>query len=357
MSAASYTLIRAVLCGALAPDQVPPEVLDKDAQAILTVVRGLAKQGVTNVSLDAVKLGLLAMGKLVPDWLTDSIYEPDPSLAGVFQSLTQRRALVEIMNEAGKQLRAESPSFLRLQDLVAQATSQVQTDELEPIQRIMDKTIDHTGVALPQLSALTDASGGLSGLWVIGGMAGVGKSTLALQIALIYAQSGPVLYFDCENGEAAIVERVRDMVTYLQDGPTALSQLYVRHSIASLDSDLARWPKVLVVIDSLQTLPTQADLRREGMAQWVNRFNTIKRLGHPVILVSELNRANYGVPSQAAYKETGEIEYRADLGIQLIERGGVVELHIVKNRHYPVKGLVCYLERISPWWLQEVTVT
>jgi hypothetical protein len=83
----------------------------------------------------------------------------------------------------------------------------------------------------------------------------------------------------------------------------------------------------------------------------------MKLLGHCVLLVSEKNRAFYGKTGQAGYKESGEIEYTADVGVELLEvkgtNGAVVELSLNKNRNWPQKGYITTLSRVNDWWFTE----
>src|SRR3990167_5607306 len=128
----------------------------------------------------------------------------------------------------------------------------------------------------------------------------------------------------------------------------ATKNLYVRDSIRTLDADLSRIPApALLVVDSVQKLPGSVENRRTGLDRWIHRLEALKKRGYFLLLVSEIGRASYeGDASIAAFKETGEIEYAVDAGIQLIaQTDDVVQCHIVKNRHRPTKGLVSHMER------------
>src|SRR5437016_535444 len=59
------------------------------------------------------------------------------------------------------------------------------------------------GLALSMFPRITQYTGGMRGLWVIGGMTGTGKSTLARHFA--YSLAGPgrdVVYLDLENNHS-----------------------------------------------------------------------------------------------------------------------------------------------------------
>jgi hypothetical protein len=102
-------------------------------------------------------------------------------------------------------------------------------------------------------------------------------------------------------------------------------------------------------------VPTSADNRRSSLDVWIVRCNTLKRRGYTVLIVSELNRDNYGKATQKGFKETGSIEYKADFGIQLLGIGesGDAEVHCVKNRHREYKGHLHDIYRRNGWLFSE----
>ncbi len=62
---------------------------------------------------------------------------------------------------------------------------------------------------LTGFSRFDEKTGGLRGITVLGGPPKVNKSTFALNIALNVSETGiPVLYYDLENGEGVLQERV-----------------------------------------------------------------------------------------------------------------------------------------------------
>jgi hypothetical protein len=199
-------------------------------------------------------------------------------------------------------------------------------------------------------------------MWAIGGEPGVGKSTLACQISLIAGQHMPVLYYDFENGTNVLVSHMYTGLKQDKERLTKYTQrLYMRESIRTLEADLISVPApALIVVDSLQKLPTRTDQRRTGLDQWVHRFEQLKKRGYTVILLSELNRGGYqgaGGKIKYSYKETGEIEYSGDFCIELRESRKdkeLTELWVVKNRHFQEKGHIVNLERVNAWWFREV---
>lgn len=234
--------------------------------------------------------------------------------------------------------------------------------------------------------------GGLSpGLIILGGTPGVGKSTFALQLAEHVAETGtPVLYFSMEMPGERILAKAISRNLYKKnreqaslwlsaeelmggDGTDPLTPEQweqvdiIKHSLEPGLKDLHLWTdtvsasvivkrvqelaaatnqKPLVIIDYLQIL-TSDENRSQTEKQSVDR--TLKLLmsqlahgegGVPVILISSLNRSSYGAIQISAFKETGGIEYSADvlLGLQSgsqTENSREVELSILKNRYGP----------------------
>lgn len=199
------------------------------------------------------------------------------------------------------------------------------------------------------------------GMWAVASEAGVGKSTLAVQLAVEYGRVGPVLYYDMENGPEVMLYRVgKRYGGDVTKARQATKNIYFRESIRSLSDDLRSMGKrkCLVVVDSLQKLPTSVDNRRSSLDVWVHRFERLKKQGHTVILISEKNREQYGEATQRGFKETGEIEYSADFGFHLLPEKGMDTMSkviIVKNRHRPHSGSVCYLERVNGFRFVERT--
>lgn len=265
----------------------------------------------------------------------------------LLQAVAEQQALVAIVNEASEQLDrhefnplAFTPLFdVKAKQGLVSASSLIQGGKLPAIP---------TGTPL-SLPKLQEASGGIFGLWAIGGKSGVGKSTLAVQVAIEVARVMPVIYYDMENGEQVLLYRIGQALggsmTAVQE---ATKQFYIRRNARDLDADVSSIPApAMIVIDSLQKLPTKLDQRRTGLDHWLNRLEVLKNAGYTVLIVSELN-------GLGGYKETGEIEYTADLGMQILPVGdGIVTLNVVKNRHRPAVGEICDLERVNDWWFQE----
>lgn len=205
---------------------------------------------------------------------------------------------------------------------------------------------------------LHDATGGLIGMWTIGGGPAIGKSTLAMQLAIHFTEQLPVLYYDFENGERVILHRLGKVFKSVEAVRQHTQQLFIRESIKSLSNDLRTIGKpALIVIDSFQSIPTRAAQRRTDLDGWLGRFEALKKEGHSLLLISEMNRAEYEKVSMKGFKETGEIEYKSDVAIEMVGDSNAPELHIVKNRHAQFKGLVSQLLRDEEKeiWFKEIS--
>lgn len=271
----------------------------------------------------------------------------------LLRTVRQKTLLVEVLNEAGNQLASGDIDLGRV-DLIVEGDDSTTNTLLSASDLLADGLPEEPrGIALKSLPLLTEASGGLMGLWAIASEAGVGKSTLAVQLAVDYGRIGPVLYYDMENGPEVMLYRVgKRFKGNIEQARLATRNIYFRESIRSLNDDLRalKGRRCLVVVDSLQKLPTNAEHRRVSLDLWVHRFERLKKKGHTVILISEKNREEYGQASQRGFKETGEIEYSADFGFHLLQDKqlhSMARVVVVKNRHRPVVGSICELERVN----------
>lgn len=270
----------------------------------------------------------------------------------LLRAIRSKQTLVQVISAAGEQLAKGEIDGAAITGLLDQAASVTHLTSLSDFAANGLPDLP-SGVKIRSLPRLDKASGGLFGLWVMGGSAGAGKSTLALQLALEYGREHSVLYYDFEQGEEALLAHLGlafngdiGRVKYLT------RNIYVRDTIKTFNEDLQKFkPPTMLIFDSVQSLPTNVSHRREGLDVWVNKFNGLKRKGYCVLLVSELNRSHYGEAHQAGFKETSELEYKADFGIQLmpIDNTSDVEVHCVKNRHRPYKGHLFDLYRRKSW--------
>lgn len=196
-------------------------------------------------------------------------------------------------------------------------------------------------------------AGGIEpGIYVLGAVASLGKTTLALQLAADIAKGGwPVMYFAFEQAKEVLLAKILSRETWLNnsdagysadeilrdngcldevlgmiDGkflnylafnsdPSEMAVSAIADAISEYSTVMQRRP--VVFLDYLQLLSafgsSQSDKSNVdsvilSLCQYV-RKNKI-----PMFLISSLNRANYSTATtMAAFKETGLIEYSADV--------------------------------------------
>ncbi len=228
------------------------------------------------------------------------------------------------------------------------------------------------------------------GLYLLAGSPGVGKTSLAMQIALHVARETPVVFVTFENSAASLVlktlcasaaiktidvsrgfvdpaplstaaDELAEALGRLQlvegDGSFTVGRLraLVRRALEQRGDE----GSCLVVIDYLQLwskvsqeLRTLSDARAKVDALGGELIALARRLDSPVLALSSQSRAggNYGRgggrASLDSLKESGDLEYSADVALFLTpeeddqaEQGQPVralELAIKKNRHGPV---------------------
>jgi hypothetical protein len=361
-----HAVLRAVAEGLVPFDSVDPAELSTEGKAVLQGISFLQKDKTPEgtpyprVKLDSV---LAAACDIAGGDRSDikpyikKLYAvtADRDIEKVLREVRDRQSVIEVMNLASEQLALGTLDLgalgLALQERKEEALG------LEPIAAAVRRGIPDppVGWALPSLPLITKASGGVMGVWVVGGEPGMGKSTLAYQISLEVARlSIPVLYHDLDGtGLEWLIERTRHIVGDDKDAfQKATENIFYRESIRHLSSDLRQLaPPALVVVDSIQTLPTKELYRRTSLDHWIVKLKQLVHQGYTVLLVSEKSRAEYGHASLKAFKESGEIEYAASFAAQLISsedgdpRDAPVEFHIVKNRHRPDKGHIATLWR------------
>lgn len=218
---------------------------------------------------------------------------------------------------------------------------------------------------------LDEASGGIhTGLYVIGGISSVGKTTFIHQMADQLAEQGHhILYFSLEQSRFELASKSIARTLGKQDFNKAISSIEIRAS-DRVSEELIRagaelysrkiqnrmniiegnfnctvsfiskyteeyikqyQSKPVIIVDYLQVL--QADIDEETHRKPTdskqitdNNITALKRLSRsldvPVLVISSLNRSNYLAPIDfESFKESGAIEYTADViwGLQLDE--------------------------------------
>ena len=248
------------------------------------------------------------------------------------------------------------------------------------------------------------------GVFILAGAPGLGKTTLAKQIAdqVAEIEQVPVLFFTYEQtaddlrikslarlskvradaimtGNAAPNDwqKVQEADHKYRSGPgpyltiieaDAQTTVATIRTAALMAKHRAGGDKrVLLVLDYLQITPTPADVRLDGIKAAVDwNLSELRRLSRelrsPVLVISSMNRAAYKTaagtgtrPTLAAMKESGGIEYTADGVICLWQdeaesdrltsehkRKTVrVEALILKNRNGATKTI--YLDFTPEW--------
>lgn len=343
------SLLAGIIWGAVPPESLDPRELSVPGQHIHALVRDLLLAGnQPPLSLPAILLGLTdayGMNRASAQALLESIQAALPSAEGAevaVRKLREKHILLSVANTAMAQLQKGEFDVERLVSAVTgfgttkppvPLAEEIRGGLPEPPRRLFLRT-------LPTLSERLD--GGLVGLTVLAGEPSVGKSRLAWQVALdVNTQGTPVVYYDLDNGLSTLMGRTR--VIFDDDHQRiieATRKLYLRDSIRTLDSDLVYiTAPALVVVDIFQALPVSQEFERQGLAHWIHRLAALRRRGYHVLIVSEVSRAFYGTVGLGSFKGSGEIEYTADLGLQMVpagDRGATIS--VVKNRHSPVRG-------------------
>jgi replicative DNA helicase len=248
---------------------------------------------------------------------------------------------------------------------------------------------EHTGKAVlgvaTGLTGLDEALGGLTeGLYLLGGPPGMGKTTLALQLAAHATREVPVVFVTFENAPAALtlkalcaaggvnpqdVSRGQADLARLRAAAQAWQPVAARLALVEGSSRLTvaqvraqalramqhhGTTQCLVLIDYLQLWAKVAAELREGLAvrERVELLGSAlrelaARLHSPVLALSSQNRAQghygngKGVAALDSLKESGDLEYMADVVLFLTEAperqarppARAVDLTLAKNRH------------------------
>ena len=282
----------------------------------------------------------------------------DTTEAGlILQKVRDKQTLVEIANAVGEQLASGDLDIGGLNSLLHRDSNDT---ALASVSQRLDSGFPDppNGLKLVSLPRLTEATGGIIGMWAVDGEPGIGKSTLGWQIALDVGRVHPVLYYDFENGWSVMMDHTRTIFKGdLARARTNTQNIYHRDSIRTLERDLASVPApALIVIDSIQGFPGSVEFKKNSLDRWLRRLEALKKRGYSIVLISEVGRAHYGTDASiASFKESGEIEYVCDAGIQMIQTGGdTVNLVLVKNRHRKAKGDVGPMKRYRDFMWAEL---
>jgi replicative DNA helicase len=336
----------------------------------------------------------------------------DPEAAAeTLRDGSRRRRLARLLSEVAARLETDdAPSAARLlEDLEARAATirgELQADDagrlryaddlvprvLGRLERSRDR-YQATGRSIRGVTSgidrLDDILGGFQpGLSLLSGGPGVGKTSLAFQIAADAAESGtPALYVAFENSPEQLtlkgisatagvnsqtVERGEHPLDELRPAAEAWRDRTRRLALIEGRGDLRIGPlrgkarrlmnrfgaqRCLIVVDYLQLYAKSAEhlqgmdvaARVELMGDQLGHLG--KRLRSPVLAISSQTREGYGRGGGATtldtLKESGDLEYMAEAVLFLTtsdERmvqppGRAVDLTVSKNRHGEVGGI------------------
>jgi KaiC/GvpD/RAD55 family RecA-like ATPase len=203
------------------------------------------------------------------------------------------------------------------------------------------------------LSEVTVIDGLPSGLFVLGGVPGIGKTALAIELALETARYHPVLFFEQELSSKEIYARFISRLASqkgcklswakvykkdlsedekmtveqaVKENEELLSRVFHYDSVGNVKDIIAQisdfieitGEKPVVFIDYLQVLEPDKKMstRREEIARIANLLSqTAATFEIPIVLITSVSRQAYWasnyVAVMAAGKEAGEIEYAA----------------------------------------------
>lgn len=208
---------------------------------------------------------------------------------------------------------------------------------------------------------------GLSGLIVLGGVAGQGKTSLALQLAYDACEHGtPCIFYSLEMPRRAIVTKILSRLTgekytdILLRGKTeqmlgtlkecregrltkVADSFYVRSleekqeiTLEHVEEEvnavkaLHNAQRVLVVVDHLQIVPIKTQEYRDQVDKENKLIAGFKglheRTGSCVMLISQKNKAGFGNSNLGSIKGSVDITYTADVVAFLEEENEDMEL-------------------------------
>ena len=253
-----------------------------------------------------------------------------------------------------KAIRAAERQTAAKPDSMADYISRFFTDDVE---RFKEASVRKTG--FPNLDK--EAGGIYPGLYVLGAISSLGKTTLIHQIADQMAGAGEhVLFFSLEQSRFEMASKSLARITAYRNNREAVSSLDIRRgqltyavqeaqkvyvkqiaprmsiiegnfncNISFIGDYVARYikkngRKPVVIVDYLQILDGMDDQKQNTRDIVDTNVRELKRMSRnhdiPVIVISSLNRNNYLTPVDfESFKESGGIEYTADVvwGLQL----------------------------------------
>ena len=362
-------LLRAIAEGVCPADVVVPEELSKKAKVIYGSIKHLldkkARPPLKPASILLTAASLYGAPKdLVKDYLRSfKEFETGSEIQTILRTAREKATLVSLINEAGGQLAAGD---LRVSDLARLLNRKEYVEQSAPFSDEISDVFPKppSGIKIQSLPVISETTRGIFGVWIVGGEPGTGKSTLSWQLALDVGSRLPVLYYDLDGtGRDWFRERTRYIVNdSIKQFKKLTARLHYRENIRTLDEDLVsiKAPAMLV-IDSVQTLPTSIKFSKQSLDEWIKKFKDLSQRGYALLLISEKPRSQYGEANVSGYKGSGDLEYGGSVCLQLLgeeDDEDTVQCHVVKNRHGKGKGHIINLERDAKrvFWFAEQEV-
>ncbi|MDE2240419.1 MAG: AAA family ATPase [Rhodospirillales bacterium] len=375
----------------LPPDFSADHLYDPWHQEIMRALIALSASGEPNVhSVMEYLRGTEVDAKYLASLLAAAMIAAQvPDYAKIITNLWRRREMVRIAETLAQQARAPG------RDTDPQATSALAMSELDALgialtnQKTMFGLAEAADEALERARAAAEGkiSGTTTGyrslneamgylepgcLYVLAGRPGMGKTALALGMALGIAQTGAKVFYDSLEMQAAqlgrralsLVSGVPQFVIkggrYSDRDFQAISRARATFDRLSLSIDQQAGVNTAMVglkaraakrrmegldaifVDHMHIVTTDTQAERNGAARAVEKIsNDLKRLAVdmdvPVVALAQLNRSVEGRedkrPSMADLRQSGAIEQDAD-GIMFVYRG---EYYLPKSE--PEKGI------------------
>ena len=239
-------------------------------------------------------------------------------------------------------------------------------------------------------------------LTVLGAPPKGAKSTWAQIVAVRHVEAGGVAYvLDLENGPRRFLRRV--LCRRVELGPTQVASALAdeRSGVFTSRADVERWRaakmwmrnelgprlfvehappldfagrvkaarelagdrKLLVVVDSLQKLPAADphDDRRTSIDKWTRLFERLRyECDAAFLVVSEIRRGKDGYAAREdAFKESGGIEYSADLAITMNrpaadedseDRASTLRIELARDSEEDARGEIASYRPVKPFY-------
>lgn len=292
----------------------------------------------------------------------------EQEIAGELQRLNIAFVRADISGEykdPNEALTANKAAFVAALEAAEQQTAAKPDNIKDYLSRIFAGEVEHfkkSSTRKTGFSNLDEKAGGIyPGLYVLGAISSLGKTTFIHQMADQMAAAGEhILFFSLEQSRFEMASKSLARLTAKDDIRTAVSSLEIRKgnftpavekaykeycetvadrlsiiegnfncNLSFIGDYVRRYMKKngvkpVVVVDYLQILDGSSDQRQTTKDIVDTNVRELKRLSRnediPVIVISSLNRSNYLTPVDfESFKESGGIEYTADViwGLQL----------------------------------------